>query len=103
MRVPSQLLQPLTENAVVHGLAHHEGAVVVHVGAQVQGDALQLRVVNTVAPQRPAIAAAQGGIGLRNLRQRLAIQFAGRASISAATGPDQNWIAEIRMPRVDGT
>ncbi|MGA8708176.1 MAG: histidine kinase [Steroidobacteraceae bacterium] len=102
--VPSLLLQPLIENAVVHGLAHHEGAVVVHVGAQVQGDALQLRVVNTVAPQRPAIAAAQGGIGLRNLRQRLAIQFAGGASFSAATGPDQNWIAEIRMPLLfDGT
>ncbi len=102
--VPSLLLQPLIENAVVHGLAHHDGGVVVHIGAQVSGDTLLLRVVNTVAPRRPAIAAAQSGIGLRNLRERLAIQFAGRASFSAAAGQDHNWIAEIRMPLLyDGT
>jgi LytS/YehU family sensor histidine kinase len=102
--VPSLLLQPLIENAVVHGLAHHEGAVLVHVAARVDGEALQLRVVNSVAPQRPAIAVSQSGIGLRNLRERLAIQFAGRASFSAAPGPDQNWIAQIRMPLLfDGT
>src|SRR5215475_9224797 len=48
--VPSLILQPLVENAVVHGLARHTAPVEVRVEASVQGETLVLRVVNTVAP-----------------------------------------------------
>src|SRR6266853_5207110 len=48
--VPSLILQPLVENAVVHGLAGHEGAVTIRVEARVEGEELTLRVLNTVAP-----------------------------------------------------
>jgi hypothetical protein len=56
---------------------------------------LSLRVVNTIGPARPV---ARTGIGLRNIRERLAIQFGDRASFSAVPGYDNVWIAEIRMP-----
>jgi len=40
---------------------------------------------------------AEGGIGLRNVHDRLAIQFGDRASFQA--GPQEGqWIAEIRLP-----
>jgi len=93
--VPSLILQPLVENAVVHGLAGHEGAVVIRVEAVVSDETLSLRVVNTVAPGRPV---GRAGIGLHNVRERLAIQFGERASFSATPGYDSVWIAEIRMP-----
>jgi hypothetical protein len=64
----------------------------------VSGDMLHIRVVNSVAPARPPIAALQTGIGLGNLRQRLAIQFAGRARFDAGAGADNEWIANIHMP-----
>jgi two-component system, LytTR family, sensor kinase len=93
--VPSLILQPLVENAVVHGLAGHEGAVTIRVDAVVNDDMLSLRVVNSIAPGKPQGCA---GIGLRNVRERLAIQFGERASFSATPGYDNVWIAEVRLP-----
>jgi Histidine kinase len=93
--VPSLILQPLVENAVGHGLAGHEGPVTVRVEAVVTGEMLSLRVVNTIAPQRRA---GRAGIGLKNVRERLAIQFGERATFSAMPGYDNVWIAEVRLP-----
>jgi hypothetical protein len=56
---------------------------------------LVLRVTNTVAAESPP---RDGGIGLRNVRDRLAIQFGERASFRAAPGERSQWVAEIRMP-----
>jgi hypothetical protein len=93
--VPSLILQPLVENAIVHGLAGHEGAVMIRVDAVVNDEMLSLRVVNTIAP---GTLRGCAGIGLRNVRERLAIQFADRASFSAMPGYDNVWIAEVRLP-----
>jgi signal transduction histidine kinase len=94
--VPSLILQPLVENAVVHGLAGHEGPVTIRVDAVVNDDMLSLRVINTIAPGKPPQGGA--GIGLRNVRDRLAIQFGERATFSATSGYDNVWLAEVRLP-----
>lgn len=93
--VPSLILQPLIENAVVHGLAGHNGPVEVRVEVTVCGENLVLRVINTIAPNATA---GRDGIGLRNVRERLAVQFSERATFNAAAADASNWIAEIRMP-----
>jgi len=93
--VPSLILQPLVENAVVHGLAGHEAAVVIRVEAFASDETLCLRVVNSLSPEGQPNPI---GIGLRNVRERLTIQFGDRATFSAAPGEDNDWIAEIRMP-----
>src|SRR5579863_2481871 len=71
--VPSLILQPLVENAVVHGLAGHQGAVKVRLAVGKTDDTLVLRVTNSTAPsaKRPGTE----GIGLNNVRERLAVQF----------------------------
>jgi LytS/YehU family sensor histidine kinase len=92
--VPSLILQPLVENAVVHGLAGHGGPVEIRVEAVVYGEVLMLQVVNTIAPDS---VTGQDGIGLRNVRERLAVQFGERAAFSSSGGAN-NWTAEIRMP-----
>ena len=93
--VPSLILQPLVENAVVHGLAGHEAAVVIRVEAFVSEEILCLRVVNSRSPEKQANPI---GIGLRNVRERLTLQFGERATFSAAPGEDNDWIVEICMP-----
>ncbi len=93
--VPSLILQPLIENAVVHGLAGHQGPVTVDVTAGASQGLLTLRVTNTMSADRPR---QEGGIGLRNVRDRLAIQFASRAAFDAAPDGHGRWVAEIRMP-----
>jgi hypothetical protein len=93
--VPSLILQPLVENAVVHGLAGHEGAVIIRVEAYVSGERLALRVFNTI-PAGKAVGVA--GIGLANVRERLAVQFGEAASFTAGAVDDEMWLAEIHMP-----
>jgi len=93
--VPSLILQPLIENAVVHGLAGHTGPVEIRVEVTVCGETLVIRVINTIAPNSRA---GRAGIGLRNVRERLAVQFAERAKFMAEAADPGNWIAEIRMP-----
>ena len=58
--VPSLILQPLIENAVVHGMAGHQGAVTVSVTVGMVDDTILLRVTNTMAANR---AVGADGIG----------------------------------------
>ena len=95
--VPSLILQPLVENAVVHGLADHTGPVVIRVEVSSEGETLTLRVVNTVAPDA---VVGREGIGLRNVRERLAVQFGERAVFQSGELEPGIWIAEIRLPEL---
>ena len=94
--VPSLILQPLVENAVVHGLAGHQGPVTVRLTVNRVGDSLVLRVTNTIAPDK---VIGPPGIGVSNVRERLAVQFEGRASLIA--GPvEREWVSEITLPEI---
>jgi hypothetical protein len=102
--VPSLILQPLVENAVVHGLAGHDGPVAIRVRcATGTGDTadpvILLSVENDTAPGR---AAGREGIGLRNVRERLAVQLGRGARLRAAPEPDDagaaRWRSEIMLP-----
>ena len=94
--VPSLILQPLVENAVAHGMPGHDGPVHILVEAELQGDRLRLTVVNDMGPPEPV---REDGIGLRNVRERLAAQFGEGATLSAR-GEAGQWRAEISMPAV---
>jgi two-component system LytT family sensor kinase len=93
--VPSLILQPLVENAVLHGLAGHEGAVSIRVQTSASGERLTLRVLNTMAPGR---VCGHDGIGLANVRERLEVQFGEAASFTAGPADERLWLAEIQMP-----
>jgi hypothetical protein len=94
--VPSLILQPLIENAVVHGLAGHPGPVSIRVGVRRTEGALVLTVANTIAGQ-PNLGGT--GIGLKNVRERLEVQFEGRARLTTEVR-EQEWVSEIMLPEV---
>lgn len=108
--VPSLILQPLIENAVAHGLADHAGPVAIRVRGEASGGLLRLTVANSMTRERldgSAGSRGSSGIGLRNVRERLAVHFGDRAVLEA--GPCASidvgratvqWIAEVRMPLV---
>ncbi len=93
--VPSLILQPLVENAVVHGLARHTGPVVIRVEAATEQQTLVLRVINTIA-REPVVG--QESIGLRNVRDRLRLQFGDNATFKAGEAEEGIWVAEVRIP-----
>ncbi|MFO1329401.1 MAG: histidine kinase [Rubrivivax sp.] len=86
--VPVLLLQPLLENAFRHGVERQPGAMRIALQARVQGGRLQLSVRQT--PGTLAAPAPDGrGVGLANLRQRLALAFgdAARLELRALEAP----------------
>jgi hypothetical protein len=104
--VPNFILQPLVENAIKHGVAALRGPATLRVGGQVLGEELVLSVVNTAGdPDREAAndggvggsPRRSTGIGLANIRQRLAMTYGERASLR--TGPvPHGYSAVIRLP-----
>jgi len=93
--VPSLILQPLVENAVVHGLAGLGGPVRIDVTWDLSPYGLQLRVVNSVGSGG---APGAGGFGLRSVRERLAVQFGGRADLTSGPGDGSTWVATLNLP-----
>jgi hypothetical protein len=92
--VPSLILQPLIENAVVHGLAGHSAAVNISVEVQSTGEQLQVLIRNTTG----SAATGNDGIGLRNVRERLAVHFGDRGALLVQSGQPQLWTAILQMP-----
>ena len=93
--VPSLIPQPLVENAVVHGLADHSGPVRVEVTWDLSPYRLELKVVNSIGA---GSVARLGGLGLRNVRERLAVQFGGRAVLSSGAIDPTTWMATLHLP-----
>jgi hypothetical protein len=81
-RVPAFLLNPLVENAITHGRPRHPGApLLIRVSAELLADG-RLRLVvessGVLAVRHDATnARPDGGVGLRNVRQRLAHHYPG--------------------------
>ncbi len=103
--VPNFILQPLVENAIKHGVAALRGPARLQVSGEARGDELVLSVVNTAGdPDREAANDGGGGaprrstgIGIANIRQRLAMTYGERASLE--TGPiPHGYRAVIRLP-----
>ncbi len=72
--IPSFLLQPVVENAIRHGIAHIEENGVIHASCDRDGDRLCLRVRDN-GPGPRASSNPGYGIGLRNVRERLALFY----------------------------
>jgi hypothetical protein len=77
--VPSLLLQPLVENAMTHGISPIEAPCPLRVRAERRGTRLALELRNGVDPAPRARGA--GGVGLANVRARLAAQYGNDATL----------------------
>jgi two-component system sensor histidine kinase AlgZ len=68
--LPPLLLQPLVENAVVHGVEPSAEGADVQISTQARGSVVVIKVTNTV----PAGQGVHGhGLALRNVRERLSL------------------------------
>lgn len=97
--VPGLILLPLVENALKYGLAASEDPVNLVISARCEDDELVLRVEDDGAPGQ---CAADGlGIGLSNVRQRLAALYgeAARLDSGPLRGTGRGWRSTIRLPR----
>jgi LytS/YehU family sensor histidine kinase len=93
LEVPPLMIQPLVENALKHGVAMAVGGGDLEVQIHREGHDLCVRVANT----GPAPTEMEGpGLGLRNLRERLALL--GAPADALRLHREGEWtVAELRL------
>lgn len=117
--LPRMTIQPLVENAMIHGLekVEHKGMIRVHLFTA--GDRLRITVSdNGIGMSREELLAlnwrlcaplsqeaepgkGQGGIAIRNVSTRLRLLFGEESGIRYRSLPGEGTDAEVTMPAVD--
>jgi two-component system, LytTR family, sensor histidine kinase AlgZ len=96
--IPPMLLQPLVENAVLHGLSSRNEGGAVLVEGRAEDGAMVLRVSDDGVG--PGGSKRRGNkTGLANLRERLALTYGGAARLSVGPRAGGGFECEIRVPR----
>ncbi|MDR6847220.1 MAG: sensor histidine kinase [Sphingomonas sp.] len=105
-RLPSLLLQPLVENAIKYAVTPQEDGAEIAVTARLAGDRVQI-VVSDTGPGlnesrgRPSVSASQTlstGVGLANIRERLAQAYGPDHRFETRSIPGGGFGVEIEIP-----
>jgi two-component system, LytTR family, sensor histidine kinase AlgZ len=96
IELPPLLLQPLVENAVYHGIQPLPEGGTVRVSGRCEEGALEI-VIHNPCPPRAVRRSGGNGIALANIRSRLALHYAGRASLLAQQDDDA-FTCRLRLP-----
>jgi LytS/YehU family sensor histidine kinase len=96
--VPRWILQPLVENAVRHGIAPHEQPGEIIVRAAHRGQALWVQVWNSTGPAAHQRSSAGTGVGLSNVRARLAQHYGVRANLALNFRGPGGYEATLQIP-----
>ena len=97
-RIPNLLLQPIVENAILHGIAPKSEPGNVEVTARVDGDRLCLEVQDD-GPGIPVSATrSREGVGLANTRERLSKIYGSRTQLTLNSEPGRGVLVQIVLP-----
>lgn len=99
-RLPSLLLQPLVENAIKYAVTPQEEGADITVSARLVGERVLIAVSDTgpgliEAKARPTLST---GVGLANIKERLAQSFGADHRFEAQSNPGEGFSVEIEMP-----
>lgn len=86
--VPVLILQPLVENAILHGIAPFAEPGDLSIRAEAAMEALRLCVENSVGREDHPRPSSGTGNGLRSIRDRLALLYGGAARLDVRTTGD---------------
>jgi two-component system sensor histidine kinase YesM len=102
------VLQPLVENALIHGFDDTESGGEIHVRAFMEDVALCLMVIdNGAGMDAETLDNINRGIkqdkpfnniGINNIRERIRLQFGDRATLSYTSSPGHGTVATLRFP-----
>lgn len=95
--VPSLITQPLTENAIRHGVARSTRPIHLRISARRDGSRLRIFVRNS-APNDVGRYGPSTGIGLANVAERLRARYGADYGFSAGREPDGGFAVELDIP-----
>jgi len=94
-RVPALSVQPLLENAFVHGVEQRAGPVHIEVAVSLQAGRLRVTVKDDAGQLPPTLVE---GVGLANLRQRLQALHGDSAVLALEAVPGGGVLARLELP-----
>ena len=105
-RLPSLLLQPLIENAIKYAVTPQEDGADITISAQLAGQNVRITVSDTGSglsadgadPTTGVIATESTGVGLANIRDRLAQAFGDQHRFDAQSGADGGFTVVVEFP-----
>jgi sensor histidine kinase YesM len=100
-RLPSLLLQPLVENAIKYAVTPQEEGADISVTARRAGDTVVIEVIDTgpgADAQYPVRAAQSTGVGLANIRDRLAQAYGADHRFETQTNTSGGFSVMIEIP-----
>ncbi len=98
--LPPLLLQPLFENAVVHGIAQMPEGGWIRLKAEREGQRLSLTVENSWDPE--AGSSRRNGLGLKNVQRRLEARYGSAARLTANAEEDVFRVS-LMLPADEGS
>jgi signal transduction histidine kinase len=98
-RLPAMLLQPLVENAIIHGLEPKIEGGTVTVEARAHDGVLEICVTDTGLGLDDAQPAAKGtGVGVTTTRERLQALHGARAALALVPAQPHGVLARLTLP-----
>ena len=98
--VPSMILQPLVENSIKHGLGRKLGEGRITIRSSRSDGAIVIEVMDNGVglPQTRMEAESEGGIGLRNVNERLRVIYGAPYQLQLHSLPGEGTSARIEIP-----
>jgi hypothetical protein len=96
--VPRFVLQPLVENAIRHGLTGRVAAGCIEISSRIVEGRLVLRVADNGVGLRQVVTRPGYGIGLTNVRERLATLYGAGEQLRLFDAPGGGAVAEVELP-----
>lgn len=103
------MLQPLVENAIYHGIKHKRGPGMIRITASDAGEELAIRIEdNGIGIERERLRLlleehappdSKSGVGVRNVHERLRLQFGIRYGLSFESEPGEGTVVTVRLPK----
>ena len=102
-RLPSLLLQPLIENAIKYAVTPSETGADIWITARQEGEAVRIEVADNGGGDCAGIAATQStGVGLANIRDRLAQAYGAAHSFTTKTNDKGGFSVIVEIPFESG-
>jgi sensor histidine kinase YesM len=102
LRIPSLILQPIVENAIKHGVSENRNGGEVRLSAALIGAngraVLRLTVADTGTGRSNGRYERAGGVGLKNVRERLDSYYGKGGRLTIAGDALGGTVAEIVLP-----
>ncbi|MBP2664463.1 MAG: histidine kinase [Firmicutes bacterium] len=97
--IPGMLLQPLVENAIIHGIEINTQPGLIKVTIKRQGDKLCCRIKdNGIGFDTKAMGTKKQGIGLNSVKSRLQYYFNDEFDFRVVSQPEKGTSVELSFP-----